>query len=65
VRAGEFRLCYRVAAGLDGKAKAVPASGSLPVTEEWNGVVDREAPKTGVADDGTVTTLPEETEPAE
>ena len=66
VRAGNFRLCYRVAAGLDGKAKAVPASGSLPLFEEWNGIVDKEAPKTGVADDGeTVTTLPEETKPAE
>ena len=66
VRSGEFRLCYRVAAGLDGKAKAVAASGSLPVTDEWNGIVDREAPRTGVADDGeTITTLPEETEPAE
>ena len=65
VRSGNFRLCYRVAAGLDGKAKAVPASGSLPIFEEWNGIVDREAPKTGVADDGTITTLPEETKPAE
>lgn len=66
VQSGDFRLCYRVAAGLDGKAKAVAASGSLPLQEEWNGVVDREAPRTGVADDGeTITTLPEETEPAE
>jgi hypothetical protein len=65
VRAGDFRLCYRVAAGLDGKARAVPATGSLPVAEEWNGIVARAAPKTGVADDGkTVTTLPEETKPA-
>ena len=65
VRAGEFRLCYRVAAGLDGKARAVAASGSLPLTEEWNGIVSRAAPKTGVADDGkTVTTLPKETKPA-
>jgi hypothetical protein len=66
VRAGDFRSCYRVATGLDGKAKAVAASGSLPIQEEWNGVVDNEAPRTGVADDGeTVTTLPEETRPAE
>ena len=65
VRAGDFRLCYRVSAGLDGKAKAVPASGSLPIAEEWNGVVSRAAPKTGVADDGkTITTLPAETKPA-
>jgi hypothetical protein len=65
VRAGDFRLCYRVAAGLDGKAKAVAAEGSLPLSEEWNGTVSRAAPKTGVADDGTITTLPEETKPAE
>ena len=66
VRSGNFRLCYRVAAGLDGKAKAAPASDSLPIAEEWNGVVDREAPRTGVDDDGeTITTLPEETKPAE
>jgi hypothetical protein len=64
VRAGDFRLCYRVAAGLDGNAKAVPASGSLPIEQEWNGTVSNEAPRTGVADDGTVTTLPEEEIPA-
>jgi hypothetical protein len=66
VRSGNFRLCYRVATGLDGKAKASPAPESLPIFEEWNGVVDREAPQTGVDDDGeTITTLPEETKPAE
>ncbi len=64
VRAGDFRLCYRVAAGLDGKAKAVPASGSLPLKQEWNGNVSNVAPRTGVADDGTVTTMPEEESPA-
>jgi hypothetical protein len=59
VRAGQFRLCYRVSAGLDGNAKAVPASGSLPLRQEWKGNISNEAPKTGVADDGeTVTTLP-------
>ena len=63
VRAGDFRVCYRVAAGLDGKAKAVPASGSLPVEKEWQGNISGAAPKTGVADDGQVTTL-EETTPA-
>jgi hypothetical protein len=60
VRAGDFRLCYRVNAGLDGKAKAVAASGSLPLFEEWQGNVSNAAPKTGVSDDGTVTTLPED-----
>ena len=60
VRAGDFRLCYRVNAGLDNHAKAVPASGSLPITQEWQGNISNAAPKTGVADDGTVTTLPED-----
>lgn len=64
VRAGDFRVCYRVAAGLDGKAKAVPASGSLPIEREWQGNISNAAPKTGVADDGSVTTF-EETVPAE
>jgi hypothetical protein len=64
VRAGDFRVCYRVAAGLDGKAKAVAASGSLPIEKEWQGNISNAAPKTGVADDGSVTTF-EETVPAE
>jgi hypothetical protein len=65
VRAGAFRVCYRVAAGLDGKARAAPASGSLPIEREWRGDVSNAAPRTGVADDGrTITTLPDETTPA-
>jgi hypothetical protein len=64
VRAGPFRVCYRVAAGLDGKAIAKPASGSLPLEREFLGTVSNAAPRTGVADDGTITTLPEETKPA-
>jgi hypothetical protein len=64
VRAGGFRVCYRVAAGLDGKAKAVPASGSLPIIKEFRGIVKAAAPQTGVSDDGTITTLPETEIPA-
>jgi hypothetical protein len=64
VRAGPFRVCYRVAAGLDGKAKAVPAAGSLPIIKEFTGNVSRAAPRTGVSDDGTITTLPETEVPA-
>ena len=64
VRAGLFRVCYRVAAGLDGKAKASPASGSLPLIDDFTGNVERTAPRTGVADDGTITTLPEAEVPA-
>ena len=64
VRAGPFRVCYRVAAGLDGKAKAVPASGSLPLIKEWDGLVSNAAPQTGVAPNGEVTTLPATEVPA-
>ena len=64
VRAGQFRVCYRVAAGLDGHAKAVPAQGSLPLFQEWQGNVSNAAPQTGVADDGTITTIPSTEIPA-
>jgi hypothetical protein len=64
VRAGPFRVCYRVAAGLDNKAHARPASGSLPIEKEWDGNVSDAAPQTGVADDGTITTIPETEIPA-
>lgn len=61
VRAGQFRVCYRVAAGLDGKAKAVAADGSLPLEREFVGNISNAAPNTGVADDGSITTIPETT----
>jgi hypothetical protein len=65
VHAGDFRVCYRVAAGLDGKAKAVQEGGK-PLFAELQGTISNVAPRTGVADDGeTVTTLPDETKPAE
>jgi hypothetical protein len=64
VRAGPFRVCARVAAGLDNKSVAKPASGSLPLEKEFTGTVSNAAPKTGVADDGTITTLPETETPA-
>jgi len=52
VKAGPFHLCWRVNAGLYGKAKAVAASDSPPVTGEFKGVVRSKAPKAIVADDG-------------
>ena len=64
VRAGDFRVCYRVAAGLDNKAKAVPAEGSLPLAREFVGNVSNAAPQTGVSDDGEVTTIPPTEVPA-
>jgi hypothetical protein len=52
VKAGEFRVCYRVNAGLDGKAKAVPARSGEQITGEFIGVVEREAPDAHIAEDG-------------
>ena len=51
VRAGSFRLSYEVAAGLDGKARAVGPDGGR-VRGLFSGRVDDRAPDTRVADDG-------------
>jgi hypothetical protein len=51
VRAGDYRLEYKVAAGLDGKAKAVDDSGNPP-TGIFVGTVEDEPPDTRVAEDG-------------
>jgi hypothetical protein len=48
VKAGPYRLCWRVNAGLYGKAKAVPASGGGPINGEFKGVISRKAPKATV-----------------
>jgi hypothetical protein len=51
VQAGPYRLTYSVSAGLDGKAKAVLASGDRP-EGIFAGKINGEAPKTKVAEDG-------------
>ena len=51
VRPGPYRLRYRVAAGLDGKAKAVDVGGGVPAGL-FAGTVDDKAPDTRIADDG-------------
>jgi hypothetical protein len=51
VRAGSFRLSYEVAAGLDGKARAVGPDGRR-VGGRFVGRIDDRAPDTRVADDG-------------
>ena len=51
VKAGQFRLCWRVNAGLYGKAKAVPASDSGPLKGEFSGVVSNRAPTARIGDD--------------
>jgi hypothetical protein len=51
VVAGKYSLKYAVAAGLDGKAKAILASGGSP-RGEFNGTISNRAPQAKVADDG-------------
>ena len=51
VRPGPYKLRYRVAAGLDGKAKAVALGNQAP-SGLFIGTVKDDAPDTRVADDG-------------
>ncbi len=52
VHAGDFKVRWRVAAGLDGKAKAVAAGGGPAPRGSFSGTVSNEAPDVRVADDG-------------
>jgi hypothetical protein len=52
VQAGEFKIDWRVAAGLDGKAKAVAAGGGPTPRGQFSGEISDEAPDVRVADDG-------------
>ncbi len=52
VQAGDFEIDWRVAAGLDGKAKAVGPGGGDPPSGSFSGTVSNEAPEVRVADDG-------------
>jgi hypothetical protein len=51
VDAGRFRIKYKVAAGLDGKAKAVDANGNPPAGV-FAGTISDEPPDARVAEDG-------------
>jgi hypothetical protein len=51
VRAGPYTISYAVAAGLNGKAKAVDANGAKP-TGIFRGTISDTPPETRVADDG-------------
>ncbi len=51
VVAGPYELSYRVAAGLDGKARAINENGQTP-EGIFTGSVSDEAPQTRIADDG-------------
>jgi hypothetical protein len=52
VRAGDFKIDWRVAAGLDGKAKAVAAGGGPAPRGQFSGTISNAAPDVRVADDG-------------
>jgi hypothetical protein len=52
VKAGHYRISYSVAAGLDGKAKAVGAAAGGPPRGSFTGTVSDQAPEVRVADDG-------------
>jgi hypothetical protein len=51
VKAGSFHISYKVAAGLQGKAKAVGPDGAQP-TGAFSGSVSDTPPQSRVADDG-------------
>jgi len=52
VRAGPYKICWKVNAGLDGKAKAVPPQDGGPISGQFAGEVDDKAPDARIADDG-------------
>jgi hypothetical protein len=52
VSAGDFKITWRVAAGLDGKAKAVAPGGGPAPRGRFSGTISDEAPDVRVADDG-------------
>lgn len=52
VRPGPYKISYRVAAGLTGKAKAVSVVGNRDVGGTFSGRISDRAPQSRVADDG-------------
>ena len=52
VKAGSYKITWRVAAGLNGKAKAVTAGGGPAPSGTFAGTVSAAIPKARVADDG-------------
>jgi hypothetical protein len=51
VKSGPYRICWRVNAGLDGKAKATPFQ-NTPIQGEFTGTVSDVAPDARIGDDG-------------
>jgi hypothetical protein len=52
VKAGSYKVSWRVAAGLNGKAKAVASGGGPAPNGTFSGTVSAAIPKARVADDG-------------
>jgi hypothetical protein len=52
VQAGPFKIDWRVAAGLDGKAKAVSPGGGAAPSGSFAGSVSSRAPRTRIGEDG-------------
>ena len=52
VKAGDYRIAWRVNAGLDGKAKAVAQGGGPAPRGVFAGTISNKAPTVRVADDG-------------
>jgi len=52
VKAGPYKLSWRVAAGLNGKAKAVASGGGAAPSGTFTGTVSNEAPDVRIAEDG-------------
>jgi hypothetical protein len=52
VRAGRFEIDWRIAAGLDGKAKAVSVGGGAAPSGSFAGSVSTRAPQARIAEDG-------------
>jgi hypothetical protein len=52
VKSGSYRICYRVNAGLDGKAKAVPARSGQPISGQFTGQVAPKPPQAHIGEDG-------------
>lgn len=51
VKAGPYKLCWRVNAGLYGKAKAVPSGGGQ-ISGTFQGTISKKAPKASIGPDG-------------
>jgi hypothetical protein len=52
VKPGPFHICFRINAGLDGKAKAVPSSSGESINGSFNGEIAEAPPQAHVAQDG-------------